>query len=222
MTSPVDRDATADPTNIGVIPVSLDLNQDDINSVEKMPNSIVFSGNVGYYSDKIAILYFCEEIFPIIKEKIPEVKLHILGRNPSTKIKKLADRDKNILITGFVKNLHGYLRKACVSIAPMKVGSGTLIKILEAMDLGVPVVTTTVGNGGIGATNGKDVIIADTPVEFAQKTIELLENKMLRDKIARNAKKFLQVNFSEEIVLKKTEKIYQEAIDLYFDNKSNL
>jgi len=215
MTSPIDRDASARPEKINVIPVSLDLNGKHLNSVEKMPYSIVFSGNVGYYSDEIAILYFCKEIFPKIKEKIPQVKFHILGRNPTPNIKELAQNDNHIIVTGYVDDLHGYLKKANVAVAPMKVGSGTLIKILEAMDLGVPVISTTLGNGGIGAVDGKSIMLADTADEFAEKTIQLLTDETRRTQIAQDAKQFLYDNFSEDVVLKKTEKLYQEAIDSF-------
>lgn len=212
VSSQVDKMAFPKNEKIDVVPTFYDFNENEGIKEDYQPCSIIFSGNVGYYSDEIAILYFAREIFPLIQKEVPDARFYIVGANPSYKVKRLADDNDHITVTGYVDNIQEYIKKACVSVAPMRVGAGILCKIVEAMSLGVPVVTTTIGNGGIQGVNGREILIADSPQDFAKKVIHLFNDPMFREKIVYNAREFVRKRFSEDAVLEKMEETLKKAI----------
>ncbi|MEO8231385.1 MAG: glycosyltransferase, partial [Ignavibacteriota bacterium] len=108
---------------------------------------IIFTGNMPYYANTDAAIYFAKEIFPLILKKDPEVEFYIVGQQPPHSIKQLAS--KNIFVTGYVKDIKAEYLKSAVNIAPMRFGAGTLNKVLESIALGVPVVATSISMLGL-------------------------------------------------------------------------
>lgn len=175
------------------------------------PSTLVFTGNMGYFPNVDAVIYFTQEILPIVKKRIPSVKFYIVGANPARKIQRLGAR-QHIVVTGLVEDIHRYLKKATLSVCPMRAGSGIQNKILEAMATGTPVVATDYAIGGIRVTHGQDIMVANKPTEFAGRVIELLNNQELRQKMSRNARRLVEENYSWKSSIQQLEKIYQAAI----------
>lgn len=136
---------------------------------------IVFSGNMGYFPNENAIMWFYEKCFGMIKKEIPNVRLMIVGNNPGSKL-KVINNGKSVIVTGYVDSIADELNKAQIAVAPMQAGSGMQFKILEAMACGLPVVATSLGLGAISATHNENVLIADDPTEFARSCVTLLNN----------------------------------------------
>lgn len=161
------------------------------------PKSLLFVGFFKHIPNVEGILYFCREIYPLVKQKVPEVRLYVVGANPPPEVREFA-QDPSITITGFVDDLRVYYAKASVFVVPIKRGAGTRVKIFEAMAAGIPIVSTTLGAEGIAVTPGRDIMLADTPVEFAESVTKLLNSPELQGGMAREARETVVSNYEWE------------------------
>ncbi len=150
---------------------------------------LLFIGTMTYGPNEDAAIYFCKEILPALKEKFPGmVELLIVGRGPSPAVSALG-KDPAVKVTGGVDSVEPYYEKAHVVIAPIRFGGGTRIKILEALAFGRPVVSTTIGAEGLDLKPSRDILIADTPEDFALACIQLAFDDELRQRIAESGRK---------------------------------
>ncbi|MER3446056.1 MAG: hypothetical protein C4291_04115 [Candidatus Dadabacteria bacterium] len=175
-------------------------------------NNLLFVGVMGYPPNVDAILYFCEKIMPIIQRRIPDVRLIVVGHEPTPEIRKLAERG-NVIVTGYVENIVSYYQRSKVTIVPLRGGGGTRLKILESMALGRPVVSTTLGCEGLSVVDGENIMIADTPTEFAERVIQLLTDKGLRDRIVHNARRLVETHYDWAVISRKLMKVYDNISD---------
>lgn len=139
------------------------------------PNTLAYVGTMSWKPNQDAVLYFCKEIFPQILKKIPQAKFKIIGADPPKEIRDLAS--DHIEVTGYVEDVRPHIKSAEVYVAPIRIGSGIKYKILEAFAMGIPVVSTSIGVEGLKVIPGKHCLVADTPVEFADAIVNLLQNK---------------------------------------------
>lgn len=151
---------------------------------------IIFTGNMPYYANADAVLYFVKAIFPIILKKDPEVKFYIVGQHPSLMIKQLASN--NIFITGYVEDIKAEYLRSSVNIAPMRFGAGTLNKVLESIALGVPVVATSISMLGLPKELAKFVFIADSPQKFADTVLEIINSNTIRTELMNEGKEIIR------------------------------
>jgi glycosyltransferase involved in cell wall biosynthesis len=168
---------------------------------EYIKNSLVFFGAMNYFANIDGVLYFHEQILPLIKNRVPDVQFTIAGMSPVRKIRKLSG--ENVIVTGYVPDIRNYVAQASVCVVPLRIAKGMQNKVLEAMAMEVPVVATTAANRGIEARDKKEILLADTPAEFAKATLALLRDVGLHKEIAANAKQFVLKNFSWDTHLKK-------------------
>lgn len=148
-------------------------------------NTILFIGNLRWYPNRQGIEWFLNEIYPLLIEKIPEIRICIVGKLPDN----FPDKEyKNVTFTGYVKDTFSFYKKSVLFIAPIQTGSGIKIKVIEAAAAGLPIVTTPVGIEGIKLQKGKEIIVTDKPYEFADNIIYLLKNKRLRMNISSTAR----------------------------------
>jgi len=212
--SKIDRDILIgldDSLKIDIVPHPvISKNTGWLSNVPREPNTILFSGAMHRQVNIHAVLYFYKEILPLIRKEIPGVRFYIVGNNPPDKIKKLAQNDENVIITGFVEDLEPYYLMASVFVSPMLIGGGIIVKNIDAMFYGLPVVTTSIGNEGIEAVPEEDVLVADTPQEFARKVIKVLKDRQLWKQLSFNGNKFVKDGFSQEKVWGIIEKAYRE------------
>jgi sugar transferase (PEP-CTERM/EpsH1 system associated) len=174
-------------------------------------SSVIFRGIMSFFPNVAAAVHFNRKILPLIRKEIPGIKFYIVGKNPPQEVFSLAD-GKNIVVTGYVEDIREYMGRAAVNVCPMTTGSGIKNKILEAMAMAQPTVATTLACDGIPEVkDGKNIMIADTPEEFAKKTILLLKNPELRARIGQNARKLVVVNYTWHGAAEKFRAIYSEA-----------
>ena len=172
----------------------------------KNDKNIVFLGNMQVAHNKDAIKSFLDNIFPFVSEKIPDVKLRIVGK--CTKEYKLdMSKYENVEVTGEVDDIRKYVQECSVAIAPLTYGSGIKTKILETMAMGIPIVTNSIGVEGIKLEDDKNVIVRNDPKDFALSIIDLLENEEIRLKIAEESKVFIRENHQWENILVKFKNI---------------
>ena len=192
-------------SNIQIIPNGVDVEYFKNTEDGSGRKSIIFVGYMGVESID-AVFFFYDKILPIVRKEVPEALFYIVGANPPDKIKAL-ERDKNIIVTGFVEDLREYYKKASVAIAPMRFVAGMQNKILEAMSMSLPVVSTFYGNEGINAKDGESIFVADDPKCFAQRVIQILDDGDLKKKMGNNARKFIEENYSWNRVFDRVEEI---------------
>src|SRR3989338_6299402 len=141
-----------------------------------------------------AVNYFYKSIFPLIKERVKEAKFFIVGAGIPPCILRMS-RDSSVRIVKDAPDIRAAVEDSCVSVAPMRVAVGIQNKILQSMAFRVPVLTTTRGLGGIQATPQRDILIADSPAEFAEKVIMLMENPALRERLRENADRLVREEY---------------------------
>ena len=142
--------------------------------IERDSHSAVYMGDYKYFPNTDAVTYFAQAILPRIREKRPDFHLYLLGKDPSPEIQALAG--EQVTVTGLVDDTRPYLHKSALFICPLRSGSGTRFKLMEALACGCPVVSTALGCEGLGAQEGVHMLIRDEPQAFADAVIELLNN----------------------------------------------
>jgi sugar transferase (PEP-CTERM/EpsH1 system associated) len=148
--------------------------------------SLVFEGNMGFPPSVDAVLYFCNEILPLIVRRVPKVKFYIVGKDPAPEVQALASN--RIVVTGFVEDQRPYLDQASIFVCPMRKGAGIKNKILQAWAMAKPVVATTIAVGGLRTTNGENILIEDEPASFARQVEFLLNNPELRGRLGQKGR----------------------------------
>lgn len=184
------------------------------------PCSVVSVASMDWPPNIKGILWFITKIWPLVKQKIPQAKIYIVGKNPSPEVKELAAKD--IIVTGFVDDVRQYMAKAAVFIVPLKAGGGMRIKILNALSMGKAVVSTSIGCEGIDVENGKNIYVADTENEFAQRIMELLEDSNKRDKLGEAGLLLVREKYQWERVAEQIENEYERIINNKIDKNRHL
>lgn len=145
---------------------------------ERRPGMVVFSGNMFHPPNVDAMLFFLADIFPGILREDAQAQLYVVGADPDPRIRSAAAAyGDHVLITGRVPSVSDYLRKAMVSVCPVRLPIGVQTKVLEALACGTPVVTTFAGNRGIGGVPGRDLWAEDEPEAFGRRVASLLRGE---------------------------------------------
>ncbi len=148
-----------------------------------MPDTISFVGRMDYYPNQECMFDFCANTLPLLQAKRPALKLLIVGADPTPAVRRLGALP-NVTVTGSVPDVRPYLRKSALMVAPLNIARGTQNKILEAMALGVPVVTSRVAAGGVDASDPEHFLAASTPAEYAASIERVLDNPEERQRLA--------------------------------------
>lgn len=162
--------------SVNVVPNGVDIEYFAPSGMPVDQSRIVFTGSMNHPPNDEGIRYFCREIFPRIRAEEPQATLLIVGNSPSKEVQALADGNR-IKVTGFVPDTRPYVASAAVIVAPLLTGSGTRLKILEAMAMGKAIVSTSLGAEGIDCTHGENILLADTPEEFSARVLGLMANQ---------------------------------------------
>jgi len=174
--------------------------------------TLLFTGNMDYAPNVDAVIYFVNDIFPLIKTRFPDVVFTIAGQRPVEQVKSLASKD--VIVTGFVKDLAVVYNEASVVVAPLRFGAGTQNKVLEAMAMGVPVVCSNVGFKGLGIKSGDGAIMATDTNAFAEAICNLLGDEEYRKQVGNTGAKVIAENFDWDVVTQKLERYFQEIQSL--------
>jgi glycosyltransferase involved in cell wall biosynthesis len=169
--------------SIEVIPNCVNLANYDNVCESPRPGSLIFTGSFHYQANYDAMVWFLEEILPRVQIQVPEVHLTITGDHGNLPLRA----GDNIDLTGFVDNVRPMIASAWVSLAPLRIGGGTRLKILEAMALKTPVVATSKGAEGLNVKHDVNILIADTPQEFAEAVVRIIKESSLRQRLVENA-----------------------------------
>lgn len=157
---------------------------------------LVFTGNMSYPPNVDGVTYLVNDILPIVWEVYPETNLVIAGAKPSNKVNAL--KSERIEVTGWVNDIRAYYANSRVFVAPMRIGTGLQNKLLEAMSMNIPCITTSLANNALKATNGENILIGDEKNEIAKHIIDLLEDQDLAINLASKAKEFVNSHYTWE------------------------
>jgi len=178
------RDAPNTPTAVTPNAVDTDFFQPSGAPVEA--GTILFFGAINYYPNTEGLLYFLDEVFPHVKQQHPGARLMIVGQQPPPAIMSRAAED--VIVTGLVDDVRPYMERASVVIAPLRIGGGTRLKIVEAMAMGKPIVATRIGAEGLDVNDGEHILLADTAEEFAGQVVRVLDDSALARRLGQAAR----------------------------------
>lgn len=176
-------------------------------NIEKEENSIAFFGALSVAHNENGIIHFIKDIFPIVRQKVPDAKLYIIGGGVTEQITRAAV--DGVIITGRVNDIRASVKRCTVFVCPLLFGSGIKTKNLEAMAMGIPIVTTWVGAENISATPGKEWLVEDNNQSFADAIVSILQNKDLSNSLSINGQQYVKENFSWTITEQKFREVFK-------------
>jgi glycosyltransferase involved in cell wall biosynthesis len=182
-----------------VVPNAIDLTE-----YESFPGddgrTAVFCGAMDWYPNQDAVCFFASAVLPKLQQLAPQIQFLVAGRNPPTSMRRSLARHARVKFTGTVPDIRPLLQRAAVCVVPLRIGSGTRIKILEAAAMGKAVVSTSIGAEGLQFENGREIILADHPDEFAEQVARLLGDEQLRCRIGSAARRRIHESHTIEAV----------------------
>jgi glycosyltransferase involved in cell wall biosynthesis len=190
-----------------VIPNGVDLEYFSPPKAPVEPRTIVFTGLMNYYPNENAVLFFLDEVLPLVLSRCPGARIFVVGANPSRQI--LARSSDHVIVTGYVDDVRSYVARAEVSAVPILIGGGTRLKVLESMAMKKAIVTTTIGCEGINLVHEESALFADTPKDFASAILRLFTDPLLRDRLAEQAYKNVIQEYGWEAIGARLDRVYR-------------
>ena len=204
----VDRELIPHSENehIHVIANGVDFDKYACQSCPKKEYDLIFAGNMGYAPNIEAAEYLCREVLPLLLEERPGLTVAICGANPSPRV--LALRSRNVTVTGWVDDMSEWYAKSRIFIAPMHLGTGLQNKLLEAMAMRLPCITSPLAGRPLkGVESGKEILVCNTTTGYVEMVLQLLENEDLYQEIAENGYQFVKRNYNWETINHRLEEI---------------
>jgi glycosyltransferase involved in cell wall biosynthesis len=214
VTAPEDAAALrslAPPAQVDVIPNGVDLEHFRPLAAPPEPATLVFSGKMSYHANATAVLWFVRHVLPAVRARHAGVRLRIAGSDPPPAIRALG-RDPAITVTGHLPDLRTAFAGATAAVCPVTVKVGIQNKILEAMAMGLPVVTTRQGHSGLGAVAGRDLLVAADAAAFAAGVCRLIEDRTLRAALGRAGREYVETHHRWDVAADRLEALYRSAV----------
>lgn len=178
---------------------------------ENPPSQLVFCGTMDFRPNVDAALWFHQEIWPLVRRQVPEAWFAIVGANPTAAVRRLA-RAPGVLVTGEVEDTRPYLAESWACVVPLRFGAGARLKVLEAMAMGVPVVSTSMGAEGLEVEPERHLLVADQPLAFAQALLRLHQDPQLRRRLATEARRLAEEKYDWQKIAPRLEQLYHEIL----------
>jgi len=174
-------------------------------------HTLLFCGGLDWYPNADAMVYFFEQIWPPLLARLPDLRVVVVGRRPPSWLTDLAKRDGRIQVTGFVDDVRPYFEQATVYVCPIRIGGGTRLKILDALAMGMPLIGTTFACSGISVGHEREVLLADTPEEFARQVQRALSDENLRARLALSGRAVVCEKYSWSVIGDSLSEAYRHA-----------
>lgn len=195
---------------VDVVPNGVDTQLYQPLALEGTQPALLLIGNMSYAPCADGAIWFCNRILPHIRGFLPEVQVWIVGISPPPQVVGLSG--DGVHVTGRVEDVVPYYRRSTVSVVPLRAGGGTRLKILEAMALGRPVVSTAIGCEGLDVEDGQHLLIADAPEQFAEKTVRLVTDKVLYKRIVTEARRLVVTEYDWDVIARRLMNVYSKAM----------
>ncbi len=213
--SPIDAEAirrVAPGTRVEVVVNGVDTDRfapGTFGEVVVEPDTIVFTGAMSFTPNVEAVTWFNREVMPILRARRPAVRFRIVGRDPSPAVMELAE-DPSVEVTGFVDDVRPWLARSAAVVVPMVSGSGVKNKLLEAMSLGRPIVTTSMGVESLDIEAGRDLLVADDPTATAEALDRLLGDPELQARLGAAARERVMATYSWDVCAARYDELYAD------------
>ncbi|MCW5799584.1 MAG: glycosyltransferase [Nitrospira sp.] len=172
---------------------------------------LLFCGRLDQLANKGAITYFFNAIWPHLSKRVKDLTIDVVGKNPPAWLRELSERDPRVQVPGFVDDVRSYFRKATVFVCPITDGGGTRLKMLDALAMGIPIVSTTFAASGLALRHGQHLLLADTVEQFTESIARLLSDQNLRENIARRGLEVVTQLYCWETIGRRLVDAYEEA-----------
>jgi glycosyltransferase involved in cell wall biosynthesis len=173
-------------------------------------STAIFSGALTYSANYDALRYLLTDVYPTIKRAVPEFVLRVTGRTVGVELGRLPSRS-GVEYTGYLPDIRPLVAQSWMSLVPLRLGGGTRLKILEAMVLGTPVVSTAKGADGLDVTDGEDILVGDSPAAFASRAIDLLKSPELRSRLAAAGRRLVESKYDWRVVGRELNAVVETA-----------
>ena len=195
--------------NVTVVPNGIDTQAyQPATEVEDASDSqLVFTGTMDFRPNVDAVLWFARDVLPLVQAEVSGVQFLVVGQRPHRRLDPLR-RNPAITLTGWVEDVRPYFADATVYVAPLRMGGGTRLKLLEAMAMRKPIVATSLGAEGYPVQDGRELVLADTPAAFAEGVISLLRSEDRRDSLGRTARAFVEEQYDWRVIVPRVEEVY--------------
>jgi glycosyltransferase involved in cell wall biosynthesis len=197
---------------IEVVPNGVDCQYHSFRQYPACPDTLIYNGALTYSANYDAMRFFLSEVYPLIRQQRPNVSLTITGSTAGVDRSGLR-LDESVRFSGYVEDVRSLVGSSAVCVVPIRQGSGTRLKVLEAMALGVPVVSTSKGAEGLAVTSGQHLLLADDPVEFAAQTLVVMQDTALREQLATQARQLVEQVYNWHIIGRQFTKLVEAAAD---------
>lgn len=198
--------------DIVVIPIAIDTDEQALINRRPANPHIVHIGTMYWPPNIDGITWFLDEIYPLVKQQVPDVRCTLIGSRPPASIIERGHTDRTLTVTGYVEDPLPFLEDSSMMVVPLRAGGGMRVKILNALSQGIPMVSTTVGCEGINLANGKDILIADDPQKFAQETTRLLTDAELNYDLTQTGRQTVQQLYDYRQACRPLDDIYAPRI----------
>jgi len=162
---------------------------------------VLFVGNLSYEPNDDGVRYFLSAIWPLVRAQRSGARFIVVGASPLDWLREVAERDASVIVTGEVDDVRPHYREARVVVVPLRLGAGTKLKVLEALAMGVPVVTTPQGRMGLDAEDGHHLLVATTPEQFAARVVDILHNRALAEPLAKAGRILVEQRYGWPAIL---------------------
>lgn len=174
-------------------------------------HSLVFTGMMAYTPNYDGMVHFLDAIFPLILKQVPDAKIYIVGSRPPREL--LRRVSSNVIVTGYVEDVRLFVARSSVYVVPLRMGSGTRLKVLEAMAMKKPIVTTSIGCEGIDVVHGENVFIEDEPTLFAKRVVQLFRDASLRQRLVERGYEFVRSQYEWSLITQTIEQVYTALVE---------
>ncbi len=199
--------------DISVVPHGVDVEHFCASGEGAREQAVMFLGNYPHDPNRDAVIYFYERMWPLVKKEFPGAVFYVVGKDPTPDLLELGRSDPSVVVTGTVDDVRPYFEKVKVFVNPVRIGGGFRGKILEAMSMGLPIVTTSLGAQGVDARSGRDMVVADDAAEFAAAIVRLLRDDAMCESLGENAREMAVESFSWEKGVEELERVLQDVVN---------
>ncbi len=187
--------AACPEANLKVVPNGVDTERLRPTGQRPEPHSLIFVGHMGILHNVDAAQHLARDILPLVRQQLPDCRLYVVGADPAPEVQRLGQMP-GVIVTGFIPDLNQALNRATVFVAPLRFAAGVQNKVLEAMAAGLPVVTTSVVNAGLGGTPGRDLVVGDSTEAMAAEVVRLVQDGHLRHQVGQAGREFVRQRYS--------------------------
>ena len=181
------------------------------NSKPSSGSDLVFTGTMDFRPNVDAVLWFAQKVLPRVRAQAPGVHLFVVGQRPHRRLDGLRS-DPAVTLTGWVEDVRPYIAQAAVYVAPLRIGGGTRLKLLEAMAMGKAVVATCLGAEGYPVTDARELLLADTPADFTSAVVTLLRSPDRRAELGQTARAFVERLYDWRVIVPRVETVYRRLV----------